>query len=195
VVIIVKKVALTLVAIAMLSFMLAPSILAADFAVYPSLDKVQYAPGEQGKISMVIRNVGADPIEIKNISVVFDNWMMYTVDGWDKLGNQTIDYSDLDPIGSNKTVALEDVSFTVPTDGRATSTDVSIRIYTNEGYRPYEVHVSVVDPEVLSLQRSMDNIVTLLTLVAILAVISAIIVAAAIFLSGRRPGSTWQKEE
>ncbi len=184
-----KKLFVALVAVALLFLMFSPSALAGDYNAYVSLDKVQYTPGEQGKISILIRNIGEDPMEIKNVSIVFDNWMMYTVDGWDESGNKTIDYSDLDPIGSNKTVALQDVSFAVPTDGRATSTSVDIWIYTNEpAPKHYEDYISVVNPEVLNLQRTMDNIVTLLTLVAILAIVSAIIVAAAIFLSGRRPG-------
>ncbi|MGB9135407.1 MAG: hypothetical protein WCC63_07510 [Candidatus Bathyarchaeia archaeon] len=184
-----KKLFVALVAVALLSLMFSPSALAGDYYAYVSIDKVQYTPGEQGKISILIRNIGEDPMEIKNVSIVFDNWMMYTVDGWDESGNKTIDYSDLDPIGSNKTVALQDVSFAVPTDGRATSTSVDIWIYTNEpAPKHYEDYISVVNPEVLNLQRTMDNIVTLLTLVAILAIVSAIIVAAAIFLSGRRPG-------
>ena len=186
-----KKLFVALLAMALLSLALAPSVFAGAVVAYVSLDKVQYTPGEKGTISIILRNVGEDPIEVKNVSIMFDNWMMYTLDGWDEAGNMTIDYSDLDPIGSNKTIELEDISFTVPTDGRATSTSVDVRIYTNEpAPMHYEEYISVVNPEVLSLQRSMDNIVTLLTLVAILAIISAIIIAVAIFLSGRKPGIT-----
>jgi hypothetical protein len=191
-----RKLFVTLIATAVLSLMLVYPVAANGVDVYIDFDKRQYAPGEQGTFSFTVRNTGEDPIEIKNVSIVFDTWMMYTADGWDELGNKTIDYSDLDPIGSNKTVALQDVSFTVPTDGRAASTDVYIRIYTNKQVLTKYAHIDVVEPEVLNLQRSLDNIVTLLTLVAILAIISAIIVAAAVFLSGRRPaGVTWQKEQ
>jgi hypothetical protein len=191
-----RKLFVTLIATAILSLMLVYPVAANGINVYINLDKRQYASGEQGTVSITIRNTSESPIEVKNVSIVFDSWMMYTVDGWDALGNKTIDYSDLAPIGSNKTVALQDVSFTVPTDGRAVSTDVYIRIYTDKQVLTQYAHIDVVEPEVLNLQRSLDNIVTLLTLVAILAIISAVIIAAAVFLSGRRPaGVTWQKEE
>jgi hypothetical protein len=191
-----RKLFVTLIATAILSLMLVYPVAANGIDVYINLDKRQYAPGEQGTISITIRNTSESPIEVKNVSIVFSNWMMYTVKGWDALGNKTIDYSDLAPIGSNKTVALQDVSFTVPTDGRAVSTDVYIRIYTDKQVLTQSTHIDVVEPEVLNLQRSLDNMVTLLTLLSILAIISAIIVAAAVFLSGRRPaGVTWQKEE
>lgn len=193
-----RKLFVTLIATAILSLMLAYPVAANGTEVLINLDKRQYAPGEQGTFSITVRNTSENPIEVKNVSIVFGSWMMYTVDGWDELGNQTIDYSDLAPIGSNKTVALEDVSFTVPTDGRATSTYVYVKVYTDKQMLTPQTpsYVDVVEPEALNTQRSLDNIVTLLTLVAILAIISAIIIAAAVFLSGRRPaGVTWQKEE
>jgi len=191
-----RKLFVTLVVMALLSLMLAYPVAANGIEVYVNLDKRQYASGEQGTLSITIRNTSENPIELKNVSIEFDSWMMYTVDGWDELGNKTIDYSDLDPIGSNKTVALEDVSFTVPTDGRATSTHFDVWVYSNTQTLHYSDYINVVDLSTQSLLRALDNIVTLLTLVAILAIISAIIIAAAVFLSGRRPaGVTWQKEE
>jgi len=172
------------------------SVGANGVTVHVNLDKVQYESGGQGKISITIRNTSDDPIEVKNVSIQFASWMMYTVDGWDELGNWTVVYSEPITVGSNKTVALEDISFTVPTDGRATSTYVYLWIYTNKPSPLYQWEtVSVIDPFDQSRLRALDNIVMLLTVVAILAIISAIIIAAAVFLSGRRPGVTWQKEE
>ncbi len=185
-----------LLALAMLA-VLASSVAAEDINVYVQLDKVQYEPGGQGTISITIRNTSDDPLEIKNVSIEFTNWMMYTVDGWDELGNQTIVYASAIQV-SSKTgkAALDDISFSVPTDGRATSTSVHVWIYTN---KPSPLHeqefVSVVDPSTQNLFRALDNIVMLLTVTAILAIVSAIIIAAAVFLSARRPGVTWQKEE
>lgn len=181
---------------AVLSTMLAPSVRADDVDVYVSLDKVQYEPGGQGTISITVRNRGDDPIEIRNVSIQFEDWMLFTEEGWDKLGKKTIVYEDEIPVGSNKTISLEDISFSVPTDGRAESTDVAIQIYTNE---PSALHayesVSVIKPYDLSRLRALNNIVVLLSVTAILAIISAVIIAAAVFLSARRPGVTWQREE
>ena len=111
-----KKLVTILLALAMLSIVLVP-VGANGVNVYVSLDKVVYEPGGQGTISITIRNSGDDPIEVKNVSVEFTNWMMYTADGWDELGNKTIIYSTAIIIGSNSTVALDPISFTVPTDG------------------------------------------------------------------------------
>lgn len=179
----------------MLSIALVPA--KAQVIVYVSLDKVQYEPGGEGTISIVIRNLEDEPIQVYNVTVEFHSWMMYTVDGWDELGNQTIDYSHLDQyVGIDESVALDDVKFNVPTDGRATSTIVYINIHTTKGIlRPEPKYVSVIGLSTQHLQRAMDNIVTLLTVTAILAIVSAIIIAAAVFLSARRPSTMWKKEE
>ncbi len=189
-----KKLIAALLALAALSLTLTP--VEAQVSVYTSKDKVQYAPGEQGTISIVIRNQGDDPLEVKNLTIMFNSWMRYTVDGWDALGNQTIVYSSVINVPSKTgVVKLDDIRFTVPTDDRAGGTDVDIWIYTNKPSPiPVDEGIDVIDPSTQNVQRAMDNIVMILTVVAILAIIGAIIIAAAIFLSGRKPGVTWQKE-
>jgi len=183
----------------MFTIMLAPSVVANGVYAYSKLDKVQYAPGEQGTISITLRNTGDEPIELYNVTVIFTDWMLYTIDGWDEIGNWTIDYRDLDPIGSDKTIELDDIQFTVPTDGRAASTwgstPVHMYLHTTKGILHEQQYINVISPSTYNLQKAMDNVVLLLSVGAILAIISAIIIAAAVFLSGRRPGVTWQKEE
>jgi len=184
----------------MFSIVLAPSVGANSVNAYSKLDKVQYAPGEQGTISITLRNLALDePIELYNVTVIFEYWMLYTIDGWDEIGNWTIDYSDLDPIGSEKSIELDDIQFTVPTDGRAAdtlgSTPVDMYLHTSKGVLHEEQRINVISPSTHSLQGAMDNVVLLLSVGAILAIVSAIIIAAAVFLSGRRPGVTWQKQE
>ncbi len=191
-----KRLIMALLAFAMLSIVLAPSAANAVYQVYVNTNKPLYNPGEQGTISIVIRNTGDDPIEIKNMTVIFNSWMLFTEDGWDKLGNMTFVYSPAINLPSKTGVAkLEDIKFTVPTDGRAMTTDVDILIWTNEGLRNVDADVRVLDPSSQNLLRSLDNIVMLLTVGAILAIVAAVIIAAAVFLSGRRPATTtWQKE-
>jgi hypothetical protein len=201
---ILKKLVMGLLVIAMFSVMLAPSVGANGIYVYVNLDQVQYEPGEQGTLSITIRNTSEEPLEIHNVTVDFTDWMLFTIDGWDELGNKTIVYDTPIQIPSKTgKVALDDngepIRFTVPTDGRAVSTYIDIRIYTNKpGYltppQPMP-RVYVISPQEQDILRAMDNIVLLLSVGAILAIISAIIIAAAVFLSGRRPGVTWQKEE
>jgi len=170
---------------------LVQSVSANGIDVFVNKDKVEYGPGDNGAISIIIRNTSEDPIEIRNVSIQFTNWMMYTVDGWDEVGNRTIVYSDVIFLASNQSVALEDISFTVPTDGRAQSTNVELWVYTNKPSplhpRPRAEYIDVVSSYQQNILRSMDNIVLLLTVAAILAILSAIIIASAVFLSARRP--------
>jgi len=171
---------------AVFSMILVQSVSANGIDVFVNKDKVEYGPGDTGAISIIIRNTSGDPIEIRNISIQFTNWMMYTVDGWDELGNRTIVYSDV-IVASNQSVALEDISFTVPTDGRAQSTNVELWVYTNNARIIARPRIDVIQSYAQNLLRSMNNIVLLLTVAAILAILSAIIIASAVFLSARRP--------
>ncbi len=189
-----RKVSVLLV-FATLSLVVMPLVHANGLEVYVYKDKYEYMPGEKGTISIVLRNTGRDPVEVHNLTIQFTAWMMYTVDGWDELGNDTIIYDEPIIVGSNKTVALEDISFTVPTDERAVDTDIEVWIYTTSArYHPYAGDIIAVPSYQRSILRAMDNIAVLLTVAAILAILSAIIIAAAIFLSARRPNVNWQKE-
>lgn len=180
---------------------LVPSVRAQGIEGWVSANKNTYEPGEQGTIYITIRNTGDDPIEVKNVTIEFTDWMIYTEDGWDPLGNMTIVYDPVIIVSSETAVALDEITFTVPNDARGHSTSVDLSIYTNKGKLPtyaikgWNNQIQVMDAYSLRYLRAMDNIVTLLTVASILAIISAIIIAAAIFLSGRRPRVTWQKEE
>ena len=110
---------------------LVPSANANGVEVHVNKDKVEYGPGDKGTLSILIRNYSEDPIEIRNISIQFTNWMLYTADGWDELGNRTIVYSDV-IVPTNQSMILDDISFTVPTDGRARSTPVELWKHTNK---------------------------------------------------------------
>ncbi len=195
-----KKLIAILFMLTMLAVVLVPPVKAQDIEAWVTLDKMAYEPGQQGTISITVRNTGDDPIEVKNLTIVFKDWMLYTEDGWDSLGNMTVIYSPAIIITSNSSVALDAITFTVPNDARGDSTEVNLSIYTNKGRLPsyyimgWDHFIDVVDYYQLRYLRALDNIVLLLTVVAILAIVSAVIVAAAVFLSGRRPGVTWQKE-
>lgn len=177
-------------ALAMLSMVFAPSVRAAGVEAIVSLDKSLYKPGEHGTISIVMRNTLSGPVEIENVTIVFSSWRMYTADGWDELGNFSVVYDEVVTVGSkNGTLALDPIDFTVPDDRRAgISTNVAVSVYTSEGYRTGAEYVDVLGPREQISLRALDNIVMLLTVIAILAIVSAIIIAAAVFLSGRRPG-------
>jgi len=187
-----KKLVTILCALTMLAIVLTP-VGANGVQVYLNMNKPQYEPGEKGTIYITIRNGLDKPLQIKNVTVEFTSWKILTKDGWDPLGNQTIIYADK-IIPALQTAALNDITFTVPTDGRASTTPLRIRIYTSEYPIDITDTIWVVDAYNQRVLKAMDNIVLLLTVVAILAIISAVIIAAAVFLSGRKPGVTWQKE-
>ncbi len=197
-----KKQITILLASALLFVVLVAPIEAQGIEAWVHLNKTHYEPGEQGTITIVIRNnYEDDPIDVKNVTVHFTSWMRYGEDGWDPLGNQTIVYDPPIIISSDTAVALDQISFTVPDDDRGHWTPVSLSIFTSKGLlsehniKGWAGSINVVDAYNLRSLRAMDNIVLLLSVGAILAIIGAIIIAAAVFLSGRRPGVTWQKEQ
>lgn len=185
-------------ALAMLSIMLAPSVGASSYYVY--VNQKIYNPGERGTIHVVIDNSGDEPIELKNVTIMFTSWLRLTEDGWDKKGNFSIVFDEPILIPSNTTHALDPIEFTVPDDSRAVTSSVHVGLGTSkaiywEWHTVSSATVYLAAPEDQILLRDLDNIAMLLTVVAVLAIIGAIIIAAAIFLSGRRPGVTWQKEQ
>jgi hypothetical protein len=87
---------------------------------------------------------------------------------------------------------FEDITFTVPTDGRGVPTGVSIRIGTNKGYvdegGSYYINVYTAP-------KYMEQVITLFTIQVVLIIVCTIIIAATIFLSARRPQVVWKAEE
>lgn len=151
-------------------------------------DKPEYAPGERGTIHVAFYNDRGIALTIEKVIIVFNGWRAYINGQWE--GNQTVEV--------NKAVVSEEVyvidaTFTVPADGRANSTNVSIVVQTSEVGNipltpPYYIFV-------LETSRYMEQIVTLFTVQVVLLIVCTIIIAATIFLSARRPRITWRKEE
>jgi hypothetical protein len=87
---------------------------------------------------------------------------------------------------------FNDLTFTTPSDGRAVNTLVDITVNTDRG--SFRVFPSPTIRLFESI-RYMDQIVTLFTVLVVLVVVCTIIIAAAVFLSARRPQVMWSKEE
>ncbi len=149
-------------------------------------DKKEYGPGESGTLTIVFYNDRSYAVSIEKIFVVFNNWWVYRNGEWE--GNQTLTVNEA--VAVNETYETS-VTFTVPTDGRADSTTVSITIQTAEAGNIY-AYPSVA---VAITPRYMDQIVTLFTIQIVLIIVCTIIIAATIFLSARRPQVTWKAEE
>jgi len=171
---------------AILLISVASAVTPDDVTVWTSKEK--FAPGEKGTLNVAFYNDDTDAVAIKNVTIVYDSWMAYIGGQW--VGNQTITMDV--PVSGFSSKLLNDVteiSFTVPTDGRATSTSVQVTVGTDSGYRHGSGFIYVPDTP-----PYFDQIIMLFTIQVILIIIGALIIAATIFLSSRRPQVTWKQE-
>jgi hypothetical protein len=176
-------------ALAILAFSPAANA-AATVVVYGYTDKTSYMPGDTVTVTFYIYNYGPDQIVLKNVTVVYPWYNIL----WG--GNQTIN--------ANNAVLAEGknwnstATFTIPNDGRAYGDAIYFSfVYTISG-SPLPGSGSIDFPlaSVPTLAfKNMDNLVTLITVEAVLIIISALIIAGAIFLSGHKPKVTWTAEQ
>ena len=165
--------------------------------IYAWTDKTTYNPGESGKLTVVIRNDRADQdLILYNVTVVFP-WFAYTGEKWE--GNYTVTLSPPATLQKNGGVTKHVVDFTVPSDGRAlyTSHEISIRAAVDKAPYHYDEEAPIYvksTPFYMSLEN-VDKFITLFTVQVILVIVCTIIIAAAIFLSARRPKAVWSEEE
>lgn len=154
-------------------------------------DKPLYNQGESGKLSIALYNPQDSAITITKVVVTFEAWRAFNEGVWE--GNTTIDVNKA--LVSGETCLVE-TEFTVPTDGRAVTTPVEIEVYTKEAGiltmprgEAFYIRVSEAPP------NYMNQIVSLLTIQVVLMIVCTVIIAAAIFLSTRRPKPVWREEE
>jgi hypothetical protein len=189
------KLSVFLFATLVMALMFAPAVDAvARVGIYGYVDKVQYAYGEGGRLKLWIMNEGTEALILHNITVIFP-WN--AVLPWE--GNQTLEGIDeVIPVHGNKTYEFD---FTVPDNRGAlayaySSSPIIVRAVTDKTPpRSADIPMSINNAPVTMTLKDMNNLLMLVTVQIIVAFIAAIIVAAAVFLSGRRPGVTWQKEE
>ncbi len=149
-------------------------------------DKAEYGPGETGTLYIRFYNYGDSALTIKNITVVYESWQAYRNNQWE--GNQTI---IVNQAVISKGVYANETKFTVPTDGRAATTSVSVTFEMDPSGSTH-VHYTI---DVVQTPKYMDQIVMILTVQAVLLIVCTAIIAAALFLSARRPQITWKAEE
>lgn len=169
--------------------------------IYAWTDKTYYNPGESGKLTVVIRNDRTDQdLILYNVTVVFP-WFVYTGDKWE--GNITVILSRLEPLQKNGGVSKHVIDFTVPSDGRASfsayyfQAEIYIEVAVDKAPYRYDEDVPIYiksAPLYMSLEDA-DKLITLFTVQVILVIVCTIIIAAAIFLSMRRPKAVWVEEE
>lgn len=149
-------------------------------------DKPEYTPGETGTLNIVYYNGLDSAVTIEKIFVIFEEWRAYEDGEWK--GNQTITVNQAIVSGGTYSTS---VTFTVPTDGRAKTTDVHLIFKTTE---IGDIH-KWTSISVTQTVKYMEQIITLFTIQVVLLIVCTIIIAATIFLSARRPRITWKAEE
>lgn len=179
-----KKVfAFIMVTVSML--LLAPLVSAPPQTVTVWTDKSEYAPGQAGTLHIVFYNNKGRTVTIENITITFESWKAYKSGQWE--GNQTIEVKEAFIVGK---ILQNDVSFTVPTDGRGVPTWVKVEIYADVYIPDTEFGISVSHTPLY-----WEQTITLLTILVVLLIVCTIIIAATIFLSARRPQVTWRPQE
>jgi hypothetical protein len=167
---------------------------AVNISISGYLDKPNYMPGDTVTVTFSVYEGGSDTINLANVTIVYPWYNIM----WG--GNQTIDANNA-AIAQGKSWNST-ATFTIPTDSRAISGYVTIYYYAVSGSTVYKssasastlyLHVSSV-PYYSSIQN-MDQLITLFTVQAVLIIVSALIIAAAIFLSTRSPKVAWKAEE
>jgi len=168
------------------SMLLLAGLVNAQPAVTVWTDKSEYAPGQTGTLHIVFYNDEDSAVTIEKITIIFDGWRAYLNGNWE--GNQTL---EINQAVVSKGVYEKETSFTVPTDGRAKSTNVNIAIKTTELGSIYEYYLVTVT----EMPKYMEQVVTLFTIQVVLLIVCTIIIAATIFLSARRPQVMWRPAE
>jgi hypothetical protein len=183
-----NKKMLVLTAVILSTVLCVPLVVAAyePYEVTVWTDKQKYVAGEKGTLYIAFYNNRDVAVTIQNITITYYSWMAYTGEKW--VGNETQTVNI--PLSAKDTHVFDDITFTVPTDGRAVTTTVYVEIGTDHGYKSGSGYINV--PEVPSY---MGQIVTLFTILVVLLIVCTIIIAATIFLSARRPQVTWRPQE
>jgi hypothetical protein len=164
-----------------------------NISVYGYTDKTNYNPGDTVTVNVFIYESGTDTINLINVTVSYPWYSII----WG--GNQTVS-------AKNTAVAQGEnwnftATFTIPTDGRASSGYTTISYYYKVGSSLYQgstspdslyLHINSV-PDYISIEN-MGSLMTIIMVQTVLLIISALIIAAAIFLSARRPKVEWKAE-
>ncbi len=142
-------------------------------------DKQVYVPGEKGTLYVNFLNTRSTTVYVDNMTVTYKSWQAYIDNKW--VGNETFNVGV--NVTSNNVTTLA-IQFTVPSDGRAQTTKVDIKIGINLGYETKSDATSI---KVSETPPYMEQVVTLFTIQAVLLIVCTIILSATIFLSTHKP--------
>ena len=177
-----------LVSVAIVALALSPFVnAAASLSIYGYTDKAQYKPGDTVTLTFWLYNDGTEDLILKNVTIRYP-WYSPI---WG--GNETINGQDavINPAGNWTT----SVTFTVPNDGRAQGGGIRVDALTDKTEEIAFLSLSVASTAGIVAFENMDTLIMLFTFLIIITLICTIIIAAAIFLSARRPQVTWKAEQ
>jgi len=142
------------VVIALLAILCAQSVTAQALVVHTWTDKLEYKPGEKGKLEISVLNQLDDYVIIYNITIEYP-WFHYDAEKGEWVGNATIEGEPLATLTPKGGDYYREEPFTIPSDGTAIMADgIDIEIWTNEGrisgdtdlqVATYSVPMSIVD--------------------------------------------------
>jgi uncharacterized membrane protein len=176
-------------AIALSALILTASVNAApSTAIYGYVDQTQYMPGDQGTLKIWIFNDGDADLILKSVTIEYPWHAAYI---WE--GNETIKNINTAILqGGNWSTSR---TFTVPTDGRAEGGLIRVHVVTDKVEDTNWIGINVAAAPAYGSLQNMDELITLFTIQVVLLIVCTIIIAAAIFLSTRKPQVTWKAEE
>jgi len=165
---------------------------AVNISVYGYADKTYYKPGDSVTVTFFIYEGGTDTINLVNVTIVYP-W-------YNKIwgGNQTINANNA-PIAQGESWSST-ATFTIPTDGRASSGYITIDYYYKIGSAlyhdsKYPIYLYILSVPTYTSLQDIDKLTTLLTIQTVLLIVGFLIVTGAIFLSARRPKVAWKAQE
>jgi hypothetical protein len=162
-----------------------------DVNIYLWVDKTQYKPGDTVTLYMTIVNAKLSNIVV-NETIIQCPWLMFIRDHWE--GNYTFDINRVVKAGGNYSTSM---TFPVPDDGRATefglSPAIKVLVEINGTFtdHTYTVNINIANPPVQTSIEGVDTIILLMAVLIILIVVCTALIAAAIFLSARKPQETY----
>jgi hypothetical protein len=187
-----RKFVLIFMAIALSTLALTTSVkAAANVQIYGYVDKTQYMPGDTVTLTFYIYNYGPDEIVLKNVTIYYP-WYSPIWGGNETIKNINAVISEGKNWNTTKT-------FTIPTDGRAVGSEVTIEYKYTIGTTVYtrsdDISINLVSAPDYGSLKDMDKLVTLFTVQVVLLIVCTIIIAATIFLTAHKPQVTWKAEE
>jgi hypothetical protein len=168
---------------------IAPSVFAdVEVGIYGYVDKIQYTGGDEGQLMIWIVNEGTEAFILQNLTIIFP-WNRAIP--WE--GNITeADLDEAISVGKNTTFTFD---FTVPDDGRGLSSAyIRAHAYIDGNLIEELIQLNIANPPVVTAIDEMNNLITLITVQIVITLLAAIILAAAIFLSGRAPSHVMKVE-